>query len=117
MSAICVAKSLIIYEMLKSECPVENIFEIWYLSCFSKQTNIVFLETIENILKNQKDLQTEVSEILEHWLNNSISIKKAKSAWNATASSGNIYPAANMINKDSRVKYCCYVLTGVFDDN
>ena len=75
-SPICVARSLIIYEMLKNGSNVESIFELWYLSCISHETAIQLQKSIVSILNaNSENLQKEVLEILIYWLDHSISIE------------------------------------------
>lgn len=53
MSPICVARSLIIYEMMKQKAPTEAILEVWYLSCLSKSTNEIFRSTLESLVKSK----------------------------------------------------------------
>ncbi len=45
-SPICVARSLIIYDMLKNGSNIINIFELWYLSCIEEDTAILLQESI-----------------------------------------------------------------------
>jgi hypothetical protein len=73
------------------------------------------IKTIKHILKNEKDLQNEVKELLEYWLENSISVKDAQAAWFKSFSTTSLYPAANLTNRDARVSFCRYSLVGVLD--
>ena len=53
MNPICVARSIIIYEMMKQKVPTEAILEVWYLSCLSKITNEIFRSTLESLVKSK----------------------------------------------------------------
>ena len=57
MSPICVARSLIIYEMMKLKAPTEAILEVWYLSCLSKNTNEIFKSAIESLLYSDQEFE------------------------------------------------------------
>ena len=113
MSPICVARSLIIYEMMKRDCSADNIFELWYLSCISKATNENFKDTIKAILGEQQ-VQKEVEELLHHWLASAgkLTVAKAKESWFATTSTAGIYPASNLVSENARVTFCRYKLAG-----
>ena len=65
---ISVARSLLINDMLKNGSNIESIFELWYLSCISKETVTEFEKAIQNILdKNIDNLQVGTYKILKHW--------------------------------------------------
>lgn len=66
-SPVCVARSLIIYEMLKQGSPAEHAFEVWYLSCISEDCTDSLNQAIKSILAADAT-DPEIEEVLTHWL-------------------------------------------------
>lgn len=76
MSPVCVARSMIIYEMFKNGSDVDTIFELWYLSCISKETCIELQKAIKSILDSKREtLQEEIIGILKYWQDHKVSVK------------------------------------------
>ena len=55
MNVVSVARSMVIFQMFKSNADPDSIFELWYQSCISKKTLKYFLEAIKQILKDSEN--------------------------------------------------------------
>eukprot|EP01084_Bolivina_argentea_P319363 553938_1 len=84
MSPYSVAKSHVIYEMLKDKnISNESVLEIWYSSTWTKQTRIDFAKTVQNIILSDKyDPNIMFFKYINHWYNSKgVNIKQARKLW------------------------------------
>lgn len=66
MNPICVARSMLVYEMLKQGKKASSIFEVWYLSSLKECSLQEMKETLETLLLKE-NLQPEIKQMLTHW--------------------------------------------------
>eukprot|EP00298_Acanthocystis_sp_HF-20_P018731 c22019_g2_i2.p1 GENE.c22019_g2_i2~~c22019_g2_i2.p1 ORF type:complete len:529 (+),score=177.00 c22019_g2_i2:24-1589(+) len=77
-SPFTIAKSLVIYEMLKGKQSNESILEVWFSSTWSEGTWKDFKDAVSVIEKQEG----EVGEYLSHWLKSSpFPLDQARNEW------------------------------------
>eukprot|EP01083_Nonionella_stella_P292291 994171_1 len=83
-SVYAVAKSYVIYEMLKNEAiSNESVLEVWYSATWTAPTKHDFQKTVQFILKTQKSLNDgDVLKYIKHWYHSqAVDIKTARKLW------------------------------------
>lgn len=111
---ICIARCMLIYEMMKRNASNTAIFEVWYLSCLSKETLFMVKESLMGLMK-QTDLQPEVYTLFENWCCETISVQKCIDLWFEHAKdSSDHYVLPNLVSEEQRVSYARYYMTGIF---
>jgi hypothetical protein len=75
-SPFCVAKTMVIAEMLKNSSSVESIVQVWYSSIWKSSTLTSFLLALKTVIENffhepqdfaDSDLSSRVITLLKYW--------------------------------------------------
>ncbi|XP_057301462.1 uncharacterized protein LOC130635946 [Hydractinia symbiolongicarpus] len=114
-SEICVARSLIIYEMIKMKASYDAILEVWFSTGWSDKTLELFKAACCNLLPTVQN--KEVKELIQYWMMTEISLVEAKELWGAGyVSYYKMTPAGILLKKEDRIAFCRYRLTGQMFD-
>ncbi|XP_057298892.1 uncharacterized protein LOC130629637 [Hydractinia symbiolongicarpus] len=110
-SEICVARSLIIYEMMKIKKDVDSILEVWFSTGWSEKTSEDFHSACGNVVTSSQP--QEVRDLIDHWKVTYLSLNKARLKWKqGYLTRKSLNAIANLIKKQDSVEFCRYQLTG-----
>ena len=115
------AKSLVLAQMLLSKCPVDDIIQVWYSTCWSLSAESSFKRAVSSLIEGKSSPSVElhsspalhspqVAALLRHWLLHSVPLEKARSAWLEHPISND--EIANLMKKDDRLALASFILTG-----
>jgi hypothetical protein len=124
MSSYAVAKSLVIWEMLKDtptnaidhDRHCQAIMQAWYSATWREGTEVGVKAALSRILQasTQKTFDPNVAGILEHWSRSrDMSLKEARLQWSNHASCDST-GISHMQRKQDRIAIARYELTGDF---
>ncbi|XP_057311554.1 uncharacterized protein LOC130649312 [Hydractinia symbiolongicarpus] len=110
-SEICVARSLVIYEMIKTPASLDSILEVWFSTGWSERTLEEFKAACCNVKKSTQE--TRLKELIQLWMKTKLSLADAKRRWFEGYVQNDWFLAAgNLQYKKDRVEFCRYQLTG-----
>ena len=114
LSPYCVAKSLVLLEMLKSTCAIDCIIQIAYSSVWSKESSDSFRNAVATLLQSGNNFSDDVKMFLAWWNTcYDINIKDAKMLWQLHhAQRGIARLIANFKLKADRLALCRYCSVG-----
>ena len=113
MSEICVAKSLVLYEMMKIQMGPISILQVWFSTGWSNKTSTDFKLACTRILDQKLAVNCDVKDLINHWVKTTLSLTDAKEKWRAVSLSGSLFPpVGNLCKKEDRIDYCRYYFTG-----
>jgi hypothetical protein len=124
MSSYAVAKSLVIWEMLKDtptkaighDRHCQAIMQVWYSATWRKVTDVIVKSALTRLLRSslQKTFDPKVAAILEHWSKSSdVPLKEVRLQWSKNrAFDGS--DIAHMERKEDMIAMARYELTGDF---
>ena len=108
---VTVARSILIYEMLKSEVSDKTILQIWFSSCWDKETQQDFKTFLQNEVPNlDNDLLNKYAHNWKRKMN--MTTEFAQSAFAQPLTVLDFAPMSNLKVKDDRMAYGHYCLTG-----
>ena len=110
MSSYCVAKTLVIADMMKTANP-EAVFQVWYSSAWSSLTQAAFLKSVTKILNSGTCRDDEVLQFLSYWLSNTVTLKKSRQLW-LSAQNDSAMEILNFKRAIDRNALCSYALSG-----
>jgi hypothetical protein len=112
-SSFACAKTMVIVAMLEDEnAHLTSILQVWFSSCWSKQTLSDFRDAVRFVL-SKDSLDSEVRKILEHWIKvEPLSISKAREAWFKSIDLAIFVPVSNAVRLSDRLAFMNYFLTG-----
>ncbi|XP_057300827.1 uncharacterized protein LOC130635505 isoform X1 [Hydractinia symbiolongicarpus] len=112
MSEICVARSLIVYEMMKMQSSLDSILEVWFSTGWSKDTLKTFKNACTRVITSSKQTPN-VRDLISHWRHATITLKEAVSRWQAVLLQNDPMGAvSSLLKKQDRIDFCRYELTG-----
>lgn len=110
-SEICVARSLIIYEMIKMKASYDAILEVWFSTGWSDKTLELFKAACCNIIPTVQN--REVRALIEYWMTVKLQLGEARTMWREGYVSQNSFmPVGNLLRKEDRIAFCWYQFTG-----
>eukprot|EP01084_Bolivina_argentea_P300075 517316_1 len=118
MSLYSVAKSVVIYEMLKDQSiTAESILEVWYSSVWTKNTRIHFKRVVEKIINDDDRIiqfDEKIFECIKHWHNSAgVSVEYAHRLWFNSLTK--TYSEIGTFHKlQDTLDYAEYVISGHF---
>ncbi|XP_057299229.1 uncharacterized protein LOC130629870 [Hydractinia symbiolongicarpus] len=111
-SEICVARSLIVYEMMKLELRLDSILEVWFSTGWCNQTLKDFRKACASVittLGKNKDLKNLVA----YWRRTTLTLEEAIINWKEMHMFDNPFKAVScLLHKQDRIELCRYELTG-----
>lgn len=117
MSPYCVAKSLVIAEMMRNGSHGDSILQVWYSAVWNKKTLKEFYKSLETVIattasKISMDASlNDVHIFLTHWMTHSVSLERARTKWLDSQTDQSI-ALANFKRKSDVLAICSYLLTG-----
>lgn len=110
MSPYCVAKTLIIADMMRSST-AEAVFQVWYSSTWTKSTQTAFLQSISNVLNSGICKDNDVLYFLTYWMSNKVTLKEAGRLWLLSQTETHM-EIGNLKREVDRNALCSYYLNG-----
>ncbi len=116
----CVAKTMVIAEMLKNASSVESIVQVWFSSIWKNATFTSFLHSLKTVIENfyhepqdfvANTLSSQVIKILTHWsMHTNVSPSLAYKLW-LEAQTKTVF-TSNLLRKEDRLAAGRYMVTG-----
>ncbi|XP_057299211.1 uncharacterized protein LOC130629856 [Hydractinia symbiolongicarpus] len=112
MSEICVARSLIIYEMIKMQLNPNSILEVWFSTGWCNQTLKEFRKACDSVITTTK-LAQDINDLINHWRDATLTLNEAINRWQAQFVLFDPLKAiSSLLEKQDRIEMCRYELTG-----
>ena len=114
---IILARSTIIWRMIRMKSvPDESVLQVWFSSCLDNKATKDFKKVCHILLKELvNDEQKDVVELIQLWSESTFPKKYALSNWMTQFNKNvfNFLPLNNLKNKEDRIQYARYLLTGI----
>ncbi|KAF0691737.1 Aste57867_17093 [Aphanomyces stellatus] len=112
-SVFCVAKALVMRQMLLHNASVDSILQVWYSAAWLRRTLDDFAAAVRGVLSGlSSPAFSTVALLLRHWQDQSPTLAVARRTWLAKTTAAALDPIANSIEARHRAYLTDYFLTG-----